>query len=261
MKKHLTAVAAAAVVAMSANAASITGEYVGASDALNGSGFNGTYDAAKAAFQGAIAGATFGSDSLEGALPIGLPAGLTYGSTGVTGTLSASGSFLTAPFITNVDPQSQQGPNGPSGAFARQATDGENFLYTALSSNDSGALNLTFNPETVVRGFGFSVTDLGDFGASVSIAFFDGTVQTLSLSSGNYGLVDGDFENGDHIWASFTTDEAIASVSINLIGGTSGDAFSFDEFSVLVVPVPPAAAMAGLGLLGVALRRRKMIAG
>ena len=102
------------------------------------------------------------------------------------------------------------------------------------------------------------MTDLGDYGATLTVSFADGSAESLELAPGNYGLDAGDFTNGDHIWAGFTTDEAISNVSIQMTGGFSGDAFSFDEFSILVVPVPPAAAMAGIGLFAVAWRRRSM---
>jgi len=257
----ILAVAAAAGPAV---AGTIT-PFIGASDAHAGDFvFDPGYAAAKAKFLSSVPGTSAGVDSLEGKDRLGgLPTDLVFGSTGVTGTITASleeGPWRFEPTVVGTDPEGQAGPLS-DGPFSRQATEGEQFLVVGLEPETEAVLDVTFSPEDLVRGFGFSVTDLGDFGATISVSFFDGTVQSLPIAPGSYGLGPGNFENGDHLWVSFATDEAIAGVSIDLIGGTGGDLFSFDEFTVLVVPVPPAAGLAVLGLAAVVWRRRRMLVG
>ncbi len=265
MSRLASCIVGVLAAAGSASAGTIT-PYIGASDAHAGDFvFDAGYAAAKSKFLSSVPGAAVGVDSLEGKGRLGgLPADLSFGSTGITGVLSASltsGPWRFEPAIVATDPESQPGPLS-GGPFSRQATEGEQFLVVGLESETEAVLDVTFEPDDLVRGFGFSVTDLGDFGATITVSFFDGTVQSLPIAPGAYGLGGDDFENGDHLWVGFSTDEAIAGVSIDLLGGDSGDLFSFDEFTVLVVPVPPAAGMAAIGLLGTALwRRRRPMAG
>ncbi len=181
---------------------------------------------------------------------------LDWSSVGVMGSVEVEGDF-TPRLITDTDPQSGN---------RRDGTDLFNMFYTGLEAgNDevqSGTIGIDFDPNNKVRGFGFSITDLGDFGATLVIQTTGGT-EILDLEQlaedGEYGLDENGFDNGDHIWISFITESTLTGVDILMENASAGgDRFSFDEFSVLVVPVPPAVGLAALGLAGVAWQRRRM---
>jgi hypothetical protein len=242
------AAAAAFTVAGVANAG-ILNTYVGYSASQNVTG--SAYATAQSAFTGL--GLT-GVESFENHALGTFPGDLVFTGTGVTADfvqLSGDDQFRELPRVLDADPESQN---------SRTPTDGSNFLYTGVNPNDAATLSLDFQPDGQVLGFGFSITDLGDFGATITMTLTDGSTDTLVIAPGQNGLPTS-FVNGSRIWASFTTDVAIDDLEISLTGGGGGDNFSFDEFTVLVVPVPPAVAMAGLGLAGVAWRRRRMIGG
>ena len=271
---RISAAAAALVFAGSASA-NIIQSFFGGAPGTNPVSFDDTnYEAAKESFLASVPGAQVGVESFENWAPdtfLGLgaanPNPLSFGTSfDVTGSLVVtpppsgfpdgdSGASL-APQIANGDPEGQTLPNGRD---ARIATEGSNFLFVGVDA-EPATFAIEFDPDNVVRGFGFSITDLGDFGAQIVVDFFDGPGQTFEINSSTPGLSSDDFDNGDHIWAGFTADANIASVSILLDPGTSRDAFSFDEFTVLVVPVPPAVGIAGLGLVVAVAGRRRLLA-
>lgn len=260
-RREATATAAVAI-AGTATASTIGGLSVGASNAHDGSfDFAWEYLDARDDFETVLPGFGVGTDSLEGADQLGAPpTDLTFGSTGVTGVtgvLTTSGSFAFDPEVVNTELQGQPDPNGQ---FSRQATENSPFLHTGLDPGQSGALMIAVDQSEAVRGFGFSITDLGDFGATVVVEFAGGACVSMPIAPGSCGLRSSDFEDGDHIRVGFTTDATIANVSIEMSGGTGGDRFGFDEFTVLVVPVPPAVGLAGLGLVAVAAWRRRATA-
>jgi len=213
-------------------------------------GFDASYTMARAGFLGAP-GFISSSDSLEGFTPSAIVDGsyadppltmfdLDFGMTGVTATVMVTGDFQPS-VITDVDVQNpSQDPTGN----LRDATDGDNMFFTGLPDGQgvpqTGALLIDFDPEAAVRGFGFSITDLGDFGATLTITHDDGAEELISINPADpdglpEGLEPDDFQNGDHLWLSFIGDATIDSVSITMTNPTAvGDIFSFDEFSVVV---------------------------
>ncbi len=268
----------AALLATGLASANTITPYIGTSNAIgpdNGFTFDGDYVAQRDAFRTSMG--QWGSDSFEnlsgfladdGTTVTPLSFGTSFDVDGAL-TIDApndgwpSSSTSLAPQVTDTDPELQ---NGPNGAFSRQATDGDDFLFVGIDGEGSApgdaaaTFTVAFDPDDVVRGFGFSVTDLGDFGATITISFFDGTSEDFLIGSANedYFSAD-DFQNGDHIWAGFTADETIAAVTMSLDPGTDRDAFSFDEFTVVVVPVPPAVGIAALGLVAAAGARRRLL--
>ncbi len=237
---------AVAALASAASASSIT-PIIGYSPTQ---ALTGDYAVARNAF---LATGPTGVESFEdetiGAFPgsldfVGLP--ISVGADFTASSLDAA-DWREVPRVEDTDPEGQG---------TRTPTDGEQFLYLGVNSGDNPTLTLDFDPNEVVRGFGFSISDLGDFGASITIRTTDDVVHELDIAPGANGLPSS-FANGSRIWASFTTDVAIDLLEIELFGN-GNDNFSFDEFTVSLVPVPPAAAMAGLGLAAVAWRRRKM---
>lgn len=268
MTRTLIVGAVAAVLAGSASANTFhvgASNFRGFSDASGAVGFDADYASARSAFLNAP-GFVSATDSLESFTPSNTDLtgfGVDFSSVGLASPtmVTIDGDFTPA-IITDTDPQN---PTSDPGGNLRDGTDGANMFYTGLLGGSSGTLGLAFDPQNVVRGFGFSITDLGDFGATLEIRDVDGVTTILDLGDADtrtaLGLGDDDFQNGDHLWVSFISDTALAGVDIVMSNNGSGDRFSFDEFSILVVPVPPAFALAGLGLVGVALRRRKMMAG
>lgn len=229
--------------------AGILNTYVGYSASQDVTGT--AYATAQSTFNGL---GQIGVESFENHTLGAFPGSLAFTGTGVTAAfaqVSGDDQFRELPRVLNADPESQN---------SRTPTDGDNFLYTGVNPNDDATLSLDFTPNGEVIGFGFSITDLGDFGAHITLNLADGSSDTLVIAPSQNGLPSS-FSNGSRIWASFTTTAAIDDMTISLTGGGGGDNFSFDEFTVLVVPVPPAFAMAGLGLAGVAWRRRRMIKG
>lgn len=247
-----TPVIAGAVLAFAiggAAQASILNTYVGYSSGQNVAGT--AYETAQNTFLGL--GQT-GMESFEDEALGLFPGSLEFVGTSVTAAFSnesPASEYRELPRVLDDDPESQN---------SRTPTDGERFLYTGVNPGDSASMKLDFQPDGQVIGFGFSITDLGDFGATITLTLADGSQDSLVIAPNQNGLP-GSFSNGSRIWASFTTDVAIDEMTIDLTGGGSGDNFSFDEFTVLVVPVPPAVAMAGLGLAGVAWRRRRFTTG
>jgi hypothetical protein len=276
MTRTLIVGAAMAVLAGSASANHL---FVGAADfrGFNNDsgdfGFAGsTYETQRSAFLNAPGFQSF-TDSLEGFnldpaqnesqdVSTGFNLNFGGGVSATVGLTTQAGDGFDPALISNYDLQNPgENPNGNR----RDGTDGANMFYTGLTGGSAGTLDIDFDPSTVVRGFGFSIVDLGDFGATMRITLQDGSIEVLDLASdefrADFGLDSTDFENGDTLWLGFVADSAIAGVEIVMSNNGTGDRFSFDEFTVLVVPVPPAFALAGLGLVGVALRRRKMMAG
>jgi len=233
---------AVAALASAANA-SIIDTFIGYSPTQTPSG---SYVTERAAF---LASGPSAVESFEDQALGAFPGTLEFGSSVEAAFTNdnAPSEWRAVPRVLDEDPESQN---------TRTPTDGERFLYLGVNPGDAPELGLDFDPTNIVRGFGFSITDLGDFGAEIRITLANGHSDTVTIAPNQNDLPEA-FANGSRIWVSFITDVAIDSLTIDLGNATAGDNFSFDEFTVLI-PVPPAFAMAGVGLAAVAWRRRKM---
>ena len=163
------------------------------------------------------------------------PLAVNFGTAG-TATLTGSGQILT-------------GNN--SNAFPISGT---KYFATA------GAFVITFSAP--IAAFGFYGTDLGDFGATLSLSLTasDNTVTTLPIPNAT-----GTAADGSALYFGFY-DTANTYKSISFTGaGVGGDQFGFDNFSIgsqeqvseTPVPEPAMLGLFGLGAIGLGLSRRR----
>lgn len=169
------------------------------------------------------------SDGTSGPLAISFPgAG--------TATLSGAGSVAsTAPGQTN--------------GFGRYASDGDKYWETTNG--------FTINFDTPIAAFGFMGIDIGDFNGQITLTTAGGLDQVFNV--GNSLNAPG---GGVLFWGVIDDVNTFSSISFgNTNAGT--DFFAFDQMTIgthaQIVPEPETYAMmlAGLGLIGFMVRRRK----
>ncbi len=110
---------------------------------------------------------------------------------------------------------------------------------------DSTSVTISFNPN--VRGFGFNYDDIEV--SSLTIVWSDGDLETLHITPANGGE--------GFVWFVASAGQWISSITLNQDNPNADDGFSFYNFQVAVVPLPPAA-WAGLAMLGGVAGVRKL---
>ncbi len=214
---------------------------------------NPNADAASASFQSALDGNSV--ESFEG-FANGTSAPLNLSFTGSAGslnaTLSGSGTVRTAP---------RSSPTG-SGQFA---VDGNNYFFI-----DGTSFTVTF--DSPIAAFGFFAADLEDLvGINVTLNYDGGGSAAYNLGD-VYGPYSGPFlaSGSVHFLGFIDVDNPFASVVFSGVNA-GGDFLAFDKFTIGdaaqvvnppsgVIPEPATWAMmiAGFGLVGGAMRRRRM---
>jgi len=115
----------------------------------------------------------------------------------------------------------------------------------------SSPVNIEF--ATPVSAFGFYATDLGDFGAKLTV--------TLANSSGSKSFdvpnTTGGAEGSLLFWGFIDTSAKYQSISFASGGGLKPDFFGLDDLVIGSVPEPASPALFGLGLAGLAVARRR----
>lgn len=132
---------------------------------------------------------------------------------------------------------------------AIHATDGTNYLAVATG----GTLRIDF--DAPVAAFGFTATDLDDSNAVLILGMSDGS--TIQVPIENDSAATSLF-----FGAIALTNAWFQSVEFAIDGAGSFDAFGLDEFNIggpqrVIIPLPTGAALAGLGLVLVGVRRRR----
>ena len=170
--------------------------------------------------------------SVESAGPVTL--GFTGDAGNIRGSIAGSGIAL-----------AEHARNG--GAI--HATDGTNYLAIAAG----GTLRIDF--AAPVAAFGFTATDLDNDNAVLIFGMSDGSSVQVPIESDSSATA-------LFFGAIALTDAWFQSVEFAIDGAGSFDAFGLDEFSIggpqqVVIPLPTGAALAGLGLVLVGVRRRR----
>ena len=122
-------------------------------------------------------------------------------------------------------------------------TPGANTTVLAFGNNqsatNSNSVTINFNPG--VLGFGFTYDDVEV--STLTVTWTDGSTSDLVIDPTSGGAQEG------YIAIVSADGKFVNSVTLSQTPGTANDGFSFYDFSVAVVPLPPAA-WAGLALLG-----------
>jgi hypothetical protein len=111
------------------------------------------------------------------------------------------------------------------------------FGNTGAGTN-TNSVSMSFAPG--VKGFGFNYDDVES--STLRISWSDGTTSTLDISAGDEGPE-------GYVALIAAGGQSITSVVLSQNPGSANDGFSFYNFSVAAVPLPPAA-WAGLAMLG-----------
>ena len=175
---------------------------------------------------------------------------MTVGAAPTTLTFPVPGGTITADFTGDM-------VVGDGVFRGRYATDGDQYL-----TGYTGTFSIEFSEP--VAAFGFFGIDVGDFGGQMTVTTNDGTVYTISHST---GTGEGSPPDGAVLfWGLIDTDNPFTSL---VFGNDSGgvDGFGFDQMTVGTIeqvnPVIPAPGAILLGSIGAGLvgwmRRRKTL--
>jgi hypothetical protein len=208
--------------------------------------------AAQASFLAQLTGV--GTETFEGfAVGTATPLNLAFPGAG-TATLSGGSNACVSHILWSAcsNRVNESTPGGTNG-FGRYPISGSNYFEV-----DAGNFRIDFSSS--VAAFGFYGVDIGEFGGTLALRFFDGGSvlyeQAVDIETGDGSAFYFGYINSAN---PFTAVEFVR-------GGAGGDIFAFDDMTigsreqVSRVPEPASAALVltGLAALGVVARRRRV---
>ena len=193
-----------------------------------------------------------GTETFEGfSRGSSVPLALSFPGAG-TATLSGNGCVSDIQWSACSNQVDNSTPGGTNG-FGRYPISGSKYFEV-----DAGSFRIDFS--SAVAAFGFYGVDIGEFGGTLAMRFYNGTSvlyeQPVAIATGDGSAFYFGYINTAN---PFTAVEFVR-------GGAGGDVFAFDDMTIgskeQVVPEPASLALVlvGLGTLGLTASRRRLTA-
>lgn len=157
------------------------------------------------------------------------------------------------------------GQTDGAGRYSIPSASSSNY-WLVNAADRSNSFTVTF--DSAVAAFGFYGVDIGDFGGTVSVSLLNNLGDTVKTFAVPHTIGDGGDTDGSVIFFGLIADigEDFYGVRFTSSITSAADYFAFDNFTVATrdqlppdtpLPLPGTLALAGLGLLGLGLRRAR----